>query len=210
MPTKITLTQRQEAWLVRHFRNTKNAEIAEHLGISESSVHRFARELGLKKTGRFMKKCQAATSVAAKLSHLRNGTYPPKGYIIPGSEKYRFPKGGRPETAAQKRRRIEKARDARNASIKEDRLRIRWVLEPRTRLKLNPQPEKVRTQRFYLRKRGYYIARGSMTCYYDENTERSWKIENRRRDDPKYCAFRFVELPDNQKILSSIFGNRNK
>ncbi len=193
---KIVLTPRQEAWLVRHFRNTKNAELAERLGISETSLHRLARALGLKKTKRFMKKCQAATSAAAKLSHLRNGTYPPKGYIIPGSELHRFPKGGRKETEAQKRRRIQKARETRNASIREDRLRVRWGLEQRTRLKLNPQPAKARLQRHYLRKRGYHIARGSMACYYDENTKRSRKIENRKQGDPRFVAWKFYPIEE--------------
>ena len=93
MSAKITLTQRQEAWLCRHFRNTRNAELAARLGISESSLRRFARSLGLTKTPQFMRKCQAATAAAAKASHLRNGTYPPKGYRIPRSEEFQFKPG---------------------------------------------------------------------------------------------------------------------
>ncbi|MBR6280835.1 MAG: hypothetical protein IKR32_06025, partial [Bacteroidales bacterium] len=140
---KIILTPRQEAWLCRHFRNTKNAELAARLGISETSLHRFARSLGLTKTPQFMRKCQAATAAAAKASHLRNGTYPPKGYRIPRSEEFQFKPGETPLDRLGKRRekkRVEKALATRNATIRDERLRIRWGLEQRTRMKLNPQP----------------------------------------------------------------------
>ena len=40
-----------------------------------------------------MRDCQLHTAEKAKLSHLKNGTYPPKGFIIPGSEKYCFKPG---------------------------------------------------------------------------------------------------------------------
>lgn len=40
-----------------------------------------------------MKDCQRYTAKKAKQSHLKNGTYPPKGFIIPNSEKYRFKPG---------------------------------------------------------------------------------------------------------------------
>ena len=53
---KIALTPEQERWLVAHFRHTRNEEIGERLGISQSSLHRFARELGLTKTRQFMRK----------------------------------------------------------------------------------------------------------------------------------------------------------
>lgn len=82
---KHTLTAQEIKWLQNHFRNTKNAELAEHLGISETALHRYAREYGLTKTRQFMNKCQAATAAAAKASHLRNGTYPPRSPKSPRS-----------------------------------------------------------------------------------------------------------------------------
>lgn len=53
---KITLTPEQERWLVAHFRHTTNPEIARRLGISETTMHRFARELGLTKSRQHMRK----------------------------------------------------------------------------------------------------------------------------------------------------------
>ena len=71
-------------------------ECAKKLGISESGLHRLARLHGLKKTKQFMRKTQRATSDAAKASHHKNGTYPPKGYKIPRSDEYQCKKGETP------------------------------------------------------------------------------------------------------------------
>lgn len=192
---KIVLTPRQEAWLCRHFRNTRNAELAARLGISESSLHRFARSLGLTKTPQFMRKCQASTAAAAKASRLRNGTYPPKGYRIPRSEEFQFKPGETPLDRLGKRRekkRVEKAVATRNATIRDERMRIRWGLEQRTRMKLNPQPRAALCQRYYLRRLGYHIARGSMICRYDQNTRRSLAMESRKQGDPHFIAWKFL------------------
>lgn len=67
------------------------------LGVSPRTVVRFARRLGLSKTAQFMRECQAHTAKKAKESHLRNGTYPAKGYYSPNLQKgakYQFKPGG--------------------------------------------------------------------------------------------------------------------
>lgn len=95
-PNAIHLDQRQELWLRLNFPHMANCICALILGISPRSVVRQARRLGLQKTAQFMKEAQAHTSKKAKESHLRNGTYPPKGFIIPGSEAHRFKPGHKP------------------------------------------------------------------------------------------------------------------
>lgn len=95
-PCKIKLSQEQIWWLKRNFKDMRNEICAVYLGISLRSVVRIARCYGLKKTPQFMKECQTYSSNKAKESHLRNGTYPPKGFIVPGSEKYRFKPGHLP------------------------------------------------------------------------------------------------------------------
>lgn len=92
-PCKIKLSQEQIWWLKRNFRDMRNEICAVYLGISLRSVVRLARYYGLEKTPQFMRDCQLHTAEKAKLSHLKNGTYPPKGFIIPSSEKYRFKPG---------------------------------------------------------------------------------------------------------------------
>lgn len=55
---KIELTDKEVAYLSKHFKHMKNAELAAKLNIGERSVVRLARKLGLKKTPQFMHKCQ--------------------------------------------------------------------------------------------------------------------------------------------------------
>ena len=154
---KHTITPAQERWLREHFRHTKNFEIAERLGISETSLHRLARAWGLKKTSRFMRKCQRATADAAKASHLRNGTYPPKGYRIPRSEEHRFRPG---ETGLQRLgerkegRRVERSAESRRETWREEKARAVFGVERRTRLRVVRLPRYVACQRYYLRSRG--------------------------------------------------------
>lgn len=95
MTNKIYLTPEQEAWMIKHYKHTPNEEICKRFGISLSTMQRIKRELGLSKSRQFMQKCQANASEKAKESHLRNGTYPPKGYRVPGSENNCFKKGER-------------------------------------------------------------------------------------------------------------------
>ena len=63
---KIVLPDVQIQWLKKHFKHTKNDVIRERLGLSHSTLHRIARELGLKKTRQFMAKMQMAASMAGK------------------------------------------------------------------------------------------------------------------------------------------------
>lgn len=109
--TRIELTPEQERWLERHFRHTRNAEAADRLGISVRSLVRIARRLGLAKSRQFMRAAQRNAADRARESHLRNGTYPPKGFIIPRSEEFRFKPG---ETSAQ---RIGKAGERRRIMV---------------------------------------------------------------------------------------------
>ena len=179
---KIIMTPSQEKWLVRHFKHTKNDAIMERFGWSHSTLHRFARKLGLKKSTQFMHKCQRETTRKAKESHLRNGTYPPKGYRIPRSEEFGFKKG---ETNLQRigkrreRKRIEKSAESRRQTIKEERARVTFGLPQRTKLHLIRRPKYVTSQRYYLRKLGYLVERGSFTVYYTPETRRSPAFEAR-------------------------------
>lgn len=183
------LTEKQVAWLKKHFRNTKNAVLAEKLGISESGLHRLARLHGLKKTKQFMRKTQRATSEAAKASHLKNGTYPPKGYRIPRSEEYQFKKGETPVQRLGKRKekaRIAKCVESRKQTYKLERARALFGLERKTKLHVVKQPLKKIQTRYYLRKRGYIIYDPAFVAYYDENTRRAVKIEARPKQQRYY------------------------
>lgn len=98
-PNKIRLTSQQELWLRLNFPHMATEICALFLGISYRSVIRQARCLGLQKTARFMKECQAHTAKKAYESHVKNGTFPKKGYYSPNlqkGEQYQFKPGHKP------------------------------------------------------------------------------------------------------------------
>lgn len=88
-PCKIRLDERRTLWLKLNFPHMSNAVCAALLDISPRSVVRLARRLGLKKTAQFMSEAQAHTARRAKESHLKNGTYPAKGWYSPNLQKGR-------------------------------------------------------------------------------------------------------------------------
>lgn len=98
-PNKIHLSPQQELWLKLNFPHMATKICALILGISHRSVIRQARRLGVVKTEQFMKECIAHTCKKAKESHLKNGTYPQKGYYSPNlqkGQKYQFKPGHKP------------------------------------------------------------------------------------------------------------------
>lgn len=173
---KIVLTEKQEAYLRRHFQDTDNEYLALVLGISQTTLHRYARAWGLKKTRAHCKQMQREAAAAAKASHLANGTYPPRGFIIPGSERYRF-KAGHKEGKVAKRRRIRAATESRRHTIQKERARIAAGLPQKTKLRLTAQPVEKVKDRYYLKKRGYILDEETATAYYNAETKRSPKKE---------------------------------
>lgn len=197
---KIALTPEQERWMAVHFKHTKNDEIMERFGWSHSTLHRFARQMGLKKTKQFMRSVQAEAAAKAKASHLRNGTYPPKGYKIPGSEQNWFKKG---ETGLMRfgkrkeRKRIEKSVETRRKTIREEKAKALFGLPRRTKLRVVKRPHYVACQRYYLRKLGYIIPWGSFTAYYGPGTQRSEDYENRTRANcDRYVHFEYKPISE--------------
>ena len=191
---KIELTPEQERWLKAHFRHTRNEDIGERLGISQSSLHRFARELGLTKTRQFMRKQQRNAADRARESHLRNGTYPPKGYIIPRSEEFRFKAGVTPVERLGKRKerkRIERSAESRRRTLREERARTLFGVPRKTGLRVVREPRGKTCQRWYLRKRGYIIDEANLIAYWTEDTRRATILEKRPR---RWYWFRPMEI----------------
>ena len=191
---KITLTPEQERWLVAHFRHTTNPEIARRLGISETTMHRFARKLGLTKSRQHMRKTQRNAADKAKESHLRNGTYPPKGYIIPRSEEFRFKAGVTPVERLGKRKerqRIERSAESRRKTFREERARALFGVPRRTGLRVVREPRGKTCQRWYLRKRGYIIDEANLIAYWTDETRRATILEKRPR---RWYWFRPMEI----------------
>lgn len=92
-PTKKILTAEQVRWLKLNYPHMSTEIYATYLRVSFRTCVRLARYYGVEKTEQYMRESQLHALRKAKESHLRNGTYPPKGFIVPGSEKYRFKPG---------------------------------------------------------------------------------------------------------------------
>ena len=187
----IILTDQQEAWLQKHFKHTKNEEIAKKLGVSHRTVNRLAEKRGLTKSRQFIRKCQLETAAAANKSNRINGTYPPKGYKIPNREKTQFQKGVKPIDrlgAKKEAERIAKSVASRKETFKLEKARALFGLPRQTKLKVVQRPRRQVWVRYYLRKLGYTVERGSNVAYYNNQTKRSPKLESEPRS-----GFSFIE-----------------
>lgn len=182
--------------LKKMYRNTKNDEIALKLEVNLSTLHRAARALGLTKTKRFMRRCQRDTAARARESHIMHGTYPPKGYIIPGSERHRFKAG---ETSLQRlgarkeRRRVARAAETRRQTLREERARRLFGVPQLTRLRVLNRGHRFYYSVWYLRSRGYEVDTRNLVAYYDDGTRRCPVLERKGRNPGKGHYFDFRE-----------------
>jgi hypothetical protein len=173
------LTDEQRAWLVKNFKNKKNDYLIAKLGVSHSSLHRFAREKGLKKTKQFQRKCQLAASCKGREVNKRNN-WPPKGYAVPNRDIGGYKKGVTPEQRIGRRKnllRIEKSAESRRETVRAERRRVLFGLPQRTKLKVVASPAKRSSFRYVMKKRGYITEKGSAIFYYDHNTNRGEHTE---------------------------------
>ena len=196
----IFLDSKQRAWLEKHYKHTKNDDIAQRFGISRSSVHRIAKRMGLQKSQHYMKKIQNEAAAKAKESHLNNGTYNPKGFKIPRSEEFQFKKGVTSLQrlgAKREKERIAKSMETRKQLYKVERARVLFGLPQQTKLVVSRKPPIVRSRRYYLKQRGYIIERGSNIVYYNSETRRSLSMEQRPR-----TGFTFLPLQPYENTLS--------
>ena len=184
------ITEQQKKWIIKHFKNTKNDEIIIKIGISNSTLHRFARANGLHKTKQFKTKCQLLAAEMAKQSHLRNKTYPQKGFRIPKSEENYFKSGVTPEKRLGKKKnqeRIRKSAESRSKTVKAEKRRVLFGLEQKTKLKVFAASHAKAAYRYTLKKRGYLVDRDGKTIFWDANTKRSEKCERTAQE-----RYRFI------------------
>lgn len=190
--TKWILTDRQEAYLVKHFKHTRNADLAAKLGISEAALHRFARQFGLKKTKQFMRKMQANTAAKARESHLAFNTYPPKGYRIPRSEEFWYKPGESiKERIGEKRWKaaMEKASESRKKTWRIEHVRATFGLPQKTKLRVKRQPKQKILDRCYLKKRGYILDEENNVAYWTPETRRATRMEARPKRYYRFAEF---------------------
>ena len=164
---KIELTEKQRAYLAKHFKNTKNKDLAEKLGISLRSVVRIGREMGLTKTKQFMRKMQANSCAHMAKSNRRMKVENPERYAELREIGLRNLKVG-----WQTQETLRKLRNR-------DRVRIAMGLEPLTKLGigcLSKEGLRRYKAKWALRKHWGYIAEGpGRTVYYTDSMRRSPK-----------------------------------
>lgn len=188
---RVKLTREQKRWLKENFATTKNDEICEHLGITGSAMHRFAREMKLKKDASVVRrwsdenrelahKVNESTGYAvqrrsAKLQWQRwkeSGTEKPHGCFIKGeSNKTRMSEEKFKAT-------IRKSTEKREAKRARDKRRVALGLEPLTRM-VKPvllSREEI-LHRHTMKVAGYLVFRGDPVIYYGKTTKRSEKRE---------------------------------
>lgn len=180
--SKIILSEAEQQWMRNNFCKTKNAEVAEHLGISHRTVVRIAREMGLAKLPEFTKAMQQnASEHAARRNRANGGNAGAKNLLIYGKA-YQFKKGER-----QKDKMSAEAFDAmhrhigeqRKKTFKAEKRRVIFGLEQKTKLRVVQAPKEKICLRNGLRKKGYEIARASNEAFITAATHRSEVMERR-------------------------------
>ncbi len=112
-----------------------NKQLAALLGISWRSLVRKARELGIGKEPDFLNKNREDITRLAVLAHPPNKHKGHKGWTVPNSELTRFKPGN--ISSMLNHEVVLKAHRKRNETIRIDRLRIKYDLPQKTKLKLN-------------------------------------------------------------------------
>lgn len=117
--------------LVTEFPIRFSREIGKDLGLSLRTIVRKARELSLEKEPDFLDiRREQITELCIK-NRAPNPTKGDKTFRIPGGEKHQFKKG-QPRPFVD----YDKVLQTRNATIKRERLRLKYGLKQQTKLKL--------------------------------------------------------------------------
>lgn len=190
-PHRIRLTEEQEKYLTKHYKHTDNGVLAERLGISHSTLHRFARAMGLKKTRQYVRKtnAKALEKAAEWREDLKKRPTEWREHFdecIKHARKNQttcFKKG----ESNKDRLTPERFAEAQRKRVKtwlatRDKERARYIaglplktnFKPRHLKRLTPEIARRYKAKYYLRTEyGYITQETGLTVYYDENTRRT-------------------------------------
>lgn len=180
--SKIILSEAEQQWMRDNFCKTKNAEVAEHLGISHRTVVRIARDMGLVKHSDFIKAMQRnASEHGARVNRANGGNAGTKNLLIYGKA-YRFKAGESNKDRMSKEAFKEMHRkigERLKETFRKEKRRVLFGLEQKTQLRVVQCPREKICLRNNLRKRGYEIARASNEAFITAATHRSEVMERR-------------------------------
>ncbi|NDV83413.1 hypothetical protein [Bacteroides sp. 51] len=134
-PVKIDWTPEMIQKLIDSFPYTFNNRLAKDLGVSQRSLIRKARELGLEKEPDFFENHRGEMTQMAIAARRPNPTKGMKGWCVPGGEATQFKPGNIPAIKKDPML-VQRIREKRNNTIARERMRLRLGLDPLTKLKL--------------------------------------------------------------------------
>ena len=204
----MVLTDEQREWLCRWFPEVENTRLMKASGMSHSTLHRFARELGLAKSEKGLHGIMKRQAKLCKKICEQNGYYDSlrgkpvsdacrKGTarmwqeIREGKREHPFSVMKR-KSPRKYRKLVEGMRDSRKELIRKERWRHELGLVRHTRIHV-PLQKYTRRQvnhRYHALKRGYFVMNDCReesgerwNIYFDEETERSDIFEKNLVDD---------------------------
>ena len=212
---KISLTDEQKDWLRQWFPVTENRRLAKAMGTSESTMHRFARELHLTKSEKGMKAIMRRQAKLCKKVNEKSGYYAslrgrkPSEASMEGTRRMwqEIREGKREHPARIMKRKnprrykqwMKRKSEERKETMRREKMRMKWGLPRKTRLihvVMQPYTTSQTSHRCNALKRGYILAdtckEGSghrYMIYYDSETKRSQRFEMNCVKD----GFRFAE-----------------
>lgn len=186
----LMITPQQVEWLKENFANEENFIIADTLGISETTMHRYARLFGLKKSKAYMRRCQKEATDAAHYfnrisgrnkalaERMRNGGMSPK-FLACRITKENSLWVRCPEKMQASRK---KHGQTLHQVWEEEKRRVKAGLPQKTRLKVAEGKDRVfnrlkAVRKYYLKSRGYRI--DGLTAWWNENTLRAPQLEKK-------------------------------
>lgn len=128
---KTVWTGEMIAKLTAEFPVRFSRDVGKDMGISIRTVIRKARELGLEKESGFLDTNRKEITARAREARPANATKGDSTFRIPGGEAFQFKKG-QPRHPVD----YEKIHEKRNETIKKEKLRIKYGLQQKTKLKL--------------------------------------------------------------------------
>ena len=193
------LTDEQRAWLCKWFPEEENSRLMAASGMSHSTLHRFAREFGLTKSPKGMKRIKRRQAAHNKRVCEKNGYYdslrgrqPSEACRKGVAKMWQDIRDGKREHPARIMRRenprkyrkwMERRSQERKEVIRKERRRMLYGMERKTRLKcivLCKYTKRQVNHRYNALKRGYIVMEDCSeqsgeryNIYYDGNTQRS-------------------------------------
>lgn len=150
------MSDEDKAYLIEHFHNTPDQELADHLGISVFTVKSNRTKLGLKKDKEYISNLNKERAIKCGNGKRINT----------------------PEAYAKRVVTMQKKMDA-------DRLRIKWGMEQKTKRHYRLEPVAKLSQRNRLKRLGYIIDEKNLVAYWTEETHRAPRIERVPRGTKK-------------------------